>query len=308
MSLKYEALKKAFRAIGFREKMNLSAEEIIAIKKKQNANMKIPELKDPSFETDLIHCDFFPVIRMIHKTKTDRANLFIIGGGMVTPPRPDSIKKALTFARETGCDVYVPYYPLCTEYPVTRAYHMIHETYKRMCRDYKPENISVLGTSSGGNLALGMIPYMNENYPDEPKPDYILAISPGTCVETEEEEKRLKELDQKDFLIPASYMHKAREILRHGDETVPEYMLALQTGDFSNSPKITLIYGDEETLYAFAPSFEEQFQKYNVTYDLIVDKGLFHCYPVFPLIKETKPAWKQMITLIRTHGSQGVNQ
>ena len=86
---------------------------------------------------------------------TDRANLFLIGGGMISAPRPGSIKKALRFARETGLDVFVPYYPLCTDWPLTRAYEMIHETYRVMLRDYEAEHISVLGTSSGGNLALG---------------------------------------------------------------------------------------------------------------------------------------------------------
>ena len=38
---------------------------------------------------------------------------------------------------------------------------MIHETYRVMLEDYTVEHISVLGTSSGGNLALGRVPYIN---------------------------------------------------------------------------------------------------------------------------------------------------
>ena len=116
-------------------------------------------------------------------------------------PRPDAIKKALQFAKETGNDVYVPYYPLCTDYPLTKAYEMIHETYKMILADYKAENISVLGTSSGGNLALGMIPYINDGHNDTPVPGHIITISPGTCVETDEEWQRMCELDKKDDLV-----------------------------------------------------------------------------------------------------------
>ena len=62
-------------------------------------------------------------------------------------PRTGSIKKALRFAKETRLDVFVPYYPLCTDYQLTRAYEMIHETYQVMLQDYKAENISVYGNA-----------------------------------------------------------------------------------------------------------------------------------------------------------------
>ena len=172
---------------------------------------------------------------------------------------------------------------------------MIHETYRVMLRNYAPEHISVLGTSSGGNLALGMVPYINDGYGDTPMPGYIMAISPGTCVDTEEEWRRMLELDKKDVAIPAEYMKTAVEIMRHGDDSVPDYMLWLQRGDFTNCPKVSFIYGSDETLYACAPSFEAAMRKYGVDYEMIVGEGMFHCYPVFPLGREAKEGWERMI-------------
>lgn len=301
MSLKFKILKRLVNLIGLKKSWEgKSAEEIVAKKKKENAKNKIPELSDPDFEISRINVMGFTVIKMIHRNKTDRANLFIIGGGMIMPPRPDAIKKALLFAKETGVDVYAPYYPLCTDYPLTKAYEMIHETYKTMLEDYDSKNISILGTSSGGNLALGTIAYINDGHKDTPYPGYILVISPGTCVETDEEWQRMLELDKKDVAIPASYMKTAVDIMRHGDMSVPEYMIWLQKGDFSNCPKVTFMYGSDEVLYACAPSFEKVMQKYGVDYDMIVAEGMFHCYPVFPIVKEAKEGWKQMVELIRS--------
>ncbi len=193
----------------------------------------------------------------------------------------------------------MPYYPLCTVYPLTRAYEMIHETYKVMLEDYGAEHISVLGTSSGGNLALGMVPYINDGHGDTPMPGYIMAISPGTCVDTEEEWKRMEELDEKDVAIPAQYMRTAVEIMRHGDDSVPDYMIWLQKGNFSGCPKVTFIYGSDETLYACAPSFESAMKRYGVDYDMTVGEGMFHCYPVFPVCKEAKEGWDLMIRLMK---------
>ena len=296
MTLKYEILKRLVKAANIKKMWTgMSTEELLENRRRSNANNRIPNLKDDDFNISLIDVMGFPVLKMIHREKTDKANLFLIGGGMISAPRPGSVRKALRFAKETGLDVFVPYYPLCTDYPLSRAYEMIHETYQVMLRDYSAEHISVLGTSSGGNLALGMIPYINDGHGDTPMPAYIMAISPGTCDATEEEWQRMLELEKKDIAIPAQYMKTAVEIMRHGDGSVPDYMIWLQNGDFTNCPRVTFIYGSDETLYAVAPSFEEAMKKHHVDYEMIVGKGMPHCYPVFPVCKELKDGWNLMI-------------
>ena len=299
MSFKYEVLKALVRASGLKKRWDMPVEELLENRRRANAKNRIPALKDPEMDLGRITVDGCPVVTMKHKNSLKKANLFIIGGGMISAPRPASVKKALRFAKETGLDLYVPYYPLCTEYPLTKAYEMIHATYKEMLRHYAPENISVLGTSSGGNLALGMVSYINETAPDTPMPGYIMAISPGTCVSTEEEWQRMLALDKKDVAIPAQYMKTAVQIMRHGDDTVPDYMIWLQKGDFTNCPRVTFIYGSDETLYACAPSFETVMEKYGVDDEMIVGEGLFHCYPVFPICKEGKEGWAMMVRKVR---------
>ena len=168
-----------------------------------------------------------------------------------------------------------------------------------MLQDYEPTNITVLGTSSGGNLALGMVPYINDVHKDVPMPGYIMAISPGTCAANDEEWQRMKELEKLDVAIPAQYMKTAEVIMRHGDDSVPDYMIWLQKGDFTGCPKVTFIYGSDETLYACAPSFEASMKKYNVLYRMIIGEGMFHCYPVFPICKEAKEGWDMMVRLMR---------
>ena len=304
MSLQYEILKRLVKAVNIKKRwLSVSTEELLENRRKQNAKNKIPKLRDDAFDIRQTTVNGFPVLQLIHKKRTDRANLFIIGGGMISAPRPASVKKAQRFAKETGLDLFIPYYPLCTDYPLTKAYEMIHETYKVMLRDYASERISVLGTSSGGNLALGMVPYINDGHGDTPMPGHIMAISPGTCVDTEEEWQRMVELDRKDVAIPARYMKTAVEVMRHGDDSVPDYMLWLQRGDFSNCPRVTFIYGSDETLYACAPSFEAAMKKYGVDYQMIVGEGMFHCYPVFPIVKEAKEGWDLMVRLMKEETS-----
>ncbi len=300
MSFKYEILKRLVKAANIKKRwLSVSTEELLENRRKQNAKNKIPKLRDDAFDIRQTTVNGFPVLQLLHKQRTDRANLFLIGGGMISAPRPGSVKKALRFAKETGIDVYVPYYPLCTDYPLTKAYEMIHATYREMLKHYEAKHISILGTSSGGNLALGMVPFINESAPDTPMPGYIMTISPGTCVASEEEWQRMLELDKKDVAIPAPYMKTAVEIMRHGDDSVPDYMIWLQKGNFQNCPFVTFIYGSDETLYACAPSFEAAMKQYGAEYELIVGEGLFHCYPVFPICKEGRDGWDMMVRKIK---------
>ncbi len=298
MSVKYSILRSVIKATNLKEKMfGGSAEDIIERTKAENAKMKMPQFHDGEIEESKIQVIGFTVLKSIHKQKSNKANMFIIGGGMLLAPRPGAVKKALKFAKETGCDVYIPYYPLCSDYPISKAYEMIHETYKVMLKDYESNNISILGSSSGGNLALGMIAYINDGHGDVPMPAHIIALSPGTCVDNEEEWVRMLALDKKDFLIPAKFMRTAEGILRNGDMAVPEYMIWIQRGDFTNCPKVSFMYGSDETLYACAPTLENVMKKYGVDYEMIVGEGMFHCYPVFPIVKEAKEGWEQMVKL-----------
>ncbi len=300
MSVKYEIIKGIVKALNLKKiYFGGSTETFIESKRKQNDKIIIPDLQDNDFNISRIQINGCTVLKLIHKKKVNRANIFIIGGGMVMAPRPASVKKALRFAKETGLDVYVPYYPLCLDYPITKAYEMIHETYKEMLKDYDAKNISILGSSSGGNLALGIVTYINDGHKEIPMPGHIIALSPGTCVNSEEEWNRMVELDKKDVMVPADYMKRAVDIMKHGDDTVPDYMIWLQKGDFTNCPPVSFIYGSDETLYACAPSFEEVMKRYDVKYNMIVGKGMFHCYPVFPIVKEAKEGWCQMVQLAK---------
>lgn len=300
MSLKYEFLKGFVKLIGLKKMWEgASAEDLIEKKRQANAKNKIPALKDPDFDVTQVSVMGFTVVKIVHKARVQRANLFIIGGGMVSAPSPFEVKQALKLAKEAGVDVFVPYYPLCTDYPLMKAYEMIHETYKVMLSDYDAADISVIGSSSGGNLALGIVPYINDGHDDVPMPGHIIALSPGTCVENDEEWHRLLELEKKDVAIPASYMKTAVDIMRHGDDSVPHYMMWLQSADFTNCPRVTFMYGSDETLYGCAPSFEKAMKKYGVEYEMIVGEGMYHCYPVIPIVKEARVGWKQLVELVK---------
>ena len=100
MTLKYELLKRLVKAANIKKMWTgMSTEELLENRRRTNAKNRIPVLRDEAFLISRIDVMGFPVLKMIHKEKTDKANLFLIGGGMISAPRPGSVKKALRVAK-----------------------------------------------------------------------------------------------------------------------------------------------------------------------------------------------------------------
>ena len=80
MSVKYEVLKRLVRAAGLKKRwLSATTEELLENRRKQNAKNRIPALKDDAFEFIRIDVMGFPVLKLIHREHTNRANLFLIG-------------------------------------------------------------------------------------------------------------------------------------------------------------------------------------------------------------------------------------
>ena len=286
----YTFIKKGARIIHFSKHLKQSPKEIIERSKKENLWRGLPDLYDPELDIRVESICGRPVLCMIHHEQTKKAIMYMVGGGFVKAPRHEAIQRAVRMAKIPRKDVFIPYYPLCTDYPVSRAYDMVLETYRFLLEQYAPEDICFLGTSAGGTLALGLIAHMNATGSDLPKPKEIFALSPGTCPKDKAEYRLMKAHDSTDFMIPAKFLRTMEKLMRHGSDTVKDYMVYLRDGDYTDCPPVRLVYADTETLYGGCPGIEAALKKYGVSYQKIVGKGMFHCYPIYLAPKESLEA------------------
>ena len=103
MTLKYELLKRLVKAANIKKRWaGMSTEKLLENRRRENAKNRIPELKDDAFVISRIEVMGCPVLKLIHKEKTDKANLFLIGGGMISLPRPGSVKKGAALRQRDG--------------------------------------------------------------------------------------------------------------------------------------------------------------------------------------------------------------
>ena len=223
---------------------------------------------------------------------------------MITQPDKWDFKLSERIMEQTGKDVWFLFYPLCSEdVKIDKTYEVCFETYRLMTETYKAENISVLGFSSGACLALGI--FLHNNALDRPLPmaGKIISVSPGgipdvTLKENKEIWEKMNALNHKDIMIEPTYFKTAREIAK-GDKDLPEYMLDGTVGDFTDFPKTYFYYGENECLYAFADEFKKAMEKYQIPYEIIVGKGMCHCYPLLRFFREGRVAQDEIIELLK---------
>ncbi|KAG4101108.1 alpha/beta-hydrolase [Neocallimastix lanati (nom. inval.)] len=170
----------------------------------------------------------------------------------------------------------------------------------------KPEDIIVGGDSSGGNLALALIHKLKKERNIAPRAGIFL--SPWTDMEGQGD-SYFKNY-QKDVQIGETNSPLTKEkyeIIREseifcfiGDADRRDPYVSPIYGDFSTFPKSLFIATDNEVLLDDTLAIVDKIKENsNNNVELIVKEGMFHVYPIFTFLPESKEAHKRIINFIR---------
>ena len=300
MSIFASMLRGAYKLVGAKKAFKLPKNEIKKVIDKQNRNRGVFEPKDKKACYEMKNIDGFSCLVVRQKPRpSERAILYFFGGGMVIGPDKGDLPVMRKLMRETGCDIWFPFYPLCTEHCITRTYQMVFECYKKMIEIYGGGNVSTCGFSSGGALALGIAAHNNALGRPLPQPRHIVAVSPGEVPWNDAEKARMQELNPKDVAIDYAFMVTVENFMRHGQEGVPDYMISVSRGDFSGVGDIHFIYSADEVLYGALPDFEQACKRANVPYTVFARPKMVHCYCMLPYFKEAKDDFSKIADILR---------
>lgn len=306
----YAGMKALVKLSGLRSMMAKPREEVLAAAAKKNAknrHFRMPRDTKARYQDHIVTEGYHCLEIGMASVRRDKAVLFVFGGGMILGSDAGDISLSREIAKETGSDIWFPYYPLCLAHDIMENIRMVFACYQEMLQYYSPEKIVFLGFSSGGALILDLITYINEENDKGqkiPMPGLLIPISPGSIPVTEEEKERLHRLSKTDVLIPEEYMYTAKEIMEHGN-VIPIQYLATAHGDFRNAPMTHFYYGSDESLYAFAPTYAASYRKAGAKCLIHVGKGMHHCYPMQPFVPGCRGAYREVLGWIRTGACGG---
>ena len=157
MSIFASILRSVYKLSGAKKAFALPEDALRKEIEKQNRHRGVFTPTDRKAYYETIAVNGFPcLIVREHPKPSERAILYFFGGGMVIGPDKGDLPVMRKLCRETGCDVWFPFYPLCMEHCITETYAMVYECYRKMIALYGGGNVSTCGFSSGGALALGV--------------------------------------------------------------------------------------------------------------------------------------------------------
>lgn len=311
MSLTYKIAAGIVRLLGVKKMFLKSKEEMLEYARRENAKVVFDLDKAMNrasrknyylFDRDVMGYKLLSYQK--NQMPANGAVLYLFGGGMITQPDKLDFALAERIMEKTNKDVWFLFYPLCSEdVKVIKTYEVCFETYRLMTKIYKEENIAILGFSSGACLSIGIFLHNNALGRPLKMPGKIISVSPGGIPDANLDEnkgiwEKLNKLNDKDIIIEPTYFKTAREIAK-GDEDIPEYMLDGTVGDFTDFPITYFYYGENECLYAFAEEFKKAMEKYKAPYEIIVGKGMCHCYPLLRFFREGREAQDEIIELLK---------
>ena len=206
MSIFASILRSVYKLSGAKKAFALPEDALRREIEKQNRHRGIFTPTDRKAYYETIAVNGFPcLIVREHPKPSERAILYFFGGGMVIGPDKGDLPVMRKLCRETGCDVWFPFYPLCMEHCITETYAMVYECYRKMITLYGGGNVSTCGFSSGGALALGIAAHNNAQPEPLPQPSHIVAVSPGEVPWNDAEKARMQALNKRDVSIDYAF-------------------------------------------------------------------------------------------------------
>lgn len=132
MSIFAYALRGVYKLSGAKKAFTLPEKELQKEIEKQNRHRGVFMPTDHKACYETVTIKGFPCLIVRENTKpSKRAILYFFGGGMVIGPDRGDLPVMRKLMRDTGCDVWFPFYPLCTEHCITETYDMVFECYEK---------------------------------------------------------------------------------------------------------------------------------------------------------------------------------
>lgn len=195
---------------------------------------------------------------------------------------------ATNLQKKVNACVFAPIYPLAPNHSYEETYEIVEKLYDYFLTLKKP--VIIIGDSAGGGLSAAFSEHLAVK--NKPQPENLILISPWVDVSMS------GDYDVEfDPMLGVDGLRKMGETWA-GDLDPKEYKASPLFGQVSKLPKTTLFVGTHEIFYPDVVKFHEKLKDNGVEVELIVGEKMTHVYPVYPLVPESKEAFRKIVEII----------
>ncbi|MGY4796421.1 alpha/beta hydrolase fold domain-containing protein [Lysinibacillus fusiformis] len=247
----------------------------------------VSDLKEQTFE------DMQVFILNDQKSSSQKVMLYIHGGAWTNQPLNLHWLFMDKMAQSLNAKVIAPIYPKVPHFNYQDTYPKMLNIYKEILESVESSNqLTIIGDSAGGNIALGLIQLLKRDH--LPQPQDIILLS--ACVDISLENPLIHDYEENDPMLASEGMEVITKIWA-ADKDIKDPLISPIYGDFQGSSKITHFIGTHESLYPDAIQFDEQLTEQGVAITTFVYPKMNHVFVVMP-IPEAIDAQQKIINIL----------
>jgi acetyl esterase/lipase len=226
--------------------------------------------------------------------------LYFHGGGYVLGLTAVHRAWLARLSQATGRRGLAVAYRLAPEHPFPAALDDALAAYRwLLAQDIAPEHILFGGDSAGGGLALALLVALRNA--GEPLPAGAFCLSPWTDLALTGASMQANAA--KDAILSADLLGRYAAAYVNG-RTPTDPLISPLYADLTGLPPLLLQVGTEETLLDDSARFVEKAQQAGVAATLDCYKGLFHVFPLFDFLPESRQALARIARFSAEVGKQ----
>lgn len=233
----------------------------------------LSDLKEQTFE------DMQVFILNDQKSSSQMVILYIHGGAWTNQPLNLHWLFMDKMAQALNAKVIAPIYPKVPHFSYQDTYPKMLSLYKEILASIESSNqLTIIGDSAGGNIALGLIQLLKRD--GLPQPQDIILLS--ACVDMSLENPLIQEYEENDPMLASEGMEVITKIWA-ADKALKDPIISPIYGDFQGVGKITHFIGSHESLYPDAIQFDEKLTEQGVAINTFVYPKMNHVFVVMPI-------------------------
>ena len=219
----------------------------------------------------------------------ERLVIYLHGGIYVNEIKLPHISFCDKLAKKVNACVFAPIYPLAPNHTYEETYEIVENLYSHLLAMNKP--IIIMGDSAGGGLSAAFAEYLAVN--DLPQPENLILISPWLDVSMS------GNYDEVEFdpMLGVDGLREMGETWA-GELDPKDYKVSPLFGEVDKLPKTTLFVGTHEIFYPDVVQFYNKLKDNGVEVELNVGEKMTHVYAIYPLVPESKEAFKHIVEVI----------
>lgn len=258
---------------------------------------KLDQKKPPRFYRRLLQVidqkvRGFPMYVLTRKAShTNKIVLYLHGGGYNTGPLIAQWARMHELVEASGCRVAVLDYPKAPEYTCEHTMEVTQAAFERLAVAFGVENMTIIGDSAGGGLALALA--MDRKKRGLSLPSRLILISPWLDVSMTN--PRIADYEEKDLSLDPRGLRVQGDFYR--DHLAADHpWVSPIYGDAAGLPPIDLFIGTHEIFFPDCQDFYEKNQQADIQF--LSYEGMQHDWVMLP-IPEGEQAMQEIIARLK---------